>query len=155
MKPLMIGQAPGRADGEPCRGPAFARLAQVAGVEEAAFFDAFERTNLLSEYPGRAAKGDLFPRRLAERAAERMAPRLRGRVVVLMGRNVAWAFGVDDLHYLTWYVGRGGWARFAVCPHPSGVNRWWNDEGNRDRAGEFFQQLVRYSQGSLEELLDA
>lgn len=64
--------------------------------------------------------------------------------LVILGRNAQRAFrwrgGVD---WLEW-----GWVRSAerdwpaaVVPHPSGRNRWWNDEDNQRAAREFFRAL--------------
>jgi hypothetical protein len=48
---------------------------------------------------------------------------------VLLGRRVAAAFGLASAPYLEWTEARG--RTWVVMPHPSGVNRWWNDEENR------------------------
>lgn len=153
MKPIMIGQAPGKTENGtlgPCSGVSFARMARVAGArdrdEELKFIQSFDRTNLLASFPGSEARGDTFPRRLAERAAERLRPSLHDRVVLMMGWNVAWAFDfMPQRGYLTWDYGfevADTWRAAAVVPHPSGLNRWWNEEANREAARKFFDVLL-------------
>ena len=55
--------------------------------------------------------------------------------IVLCGRRVAKAFSVEGD-----FLDRVG--RYLLCPHPSGLNHWWNDEGNRRRARETFSETV-------------
>lgn len=151
-RPLMIGQAPARLGDpdKPCTGPSFRRMARICGATtpagELRFLAQFERTNLLAEFPGSGDgdRGDAFPRRLAERAALQMESRVRDRLVLLMGRNVAWAFGrkLEGAEYFRWEYRLELNATFAVVPHPSGINRWWNDEGNHERARDFFRSLI-------------
>ena len=71
--------------------------------------------------------------------AEMMLSELRGRRVVLLGSGVARAFGLRCAP-LVWCV--LGPAEFAVLPHPSGVNLWWNKEENRRSARAFFSDLL-------------
>lgn len=93
--------------------------------------------NLLAEFPGKSGKGDAFPIALARARAARM--RLGGEVV-LLGRHVARAFGAQGAPFLEWFDLRGAWA--AVVPHPSGVNHWWNDPANTNRAAVFLAGLL-------------
>lgn len=78
--------------------------------------------------------------------AERLlSETLRGRRVVLLGANVSRAFGVSFRKLsevvLSWHpVGEGLAA--AVVPHPSGLNRWWNDPDNRVRARLFLRPVL-------------
>lgn len=100
--------------------------------------------NLLAEYPGpaRSGKGDAFPRSRAAAGARRLAPSLAGRRAVLLGRAVAGAFRLPgDVPFLTWVEAevRGVRISVAVVPHPSGVNTWWNDAGNRRCARRFLR----------------
>ena len=61
--------------------------------------------------------------------------------VLFLGRKVAEAFGFDfrRLGYLWW----DGETECAVVPHPSGVNRWWNDWHNRTEASAFLCKAER------------
>jgi hypothetical protein len=63
--------------------------------------------------------------------------------IVLAGRRVPKAFGVSG-EFLTVE------GKYALIPHPSGLNHWWNDHVNRERAKEFFGDLVKlYHEGRL------
>jgi uracil-DNA glycosylase len=151
MKPLMIGQAPARGRDE---APAFtsasgARLAKLAGVGDtgADLQEYFETRNLQSRYGGKAAsgKGDKFDLAAAKLQAAQIVEELNeednDRVVLLMGRGVAKAFGVDKHPYLIPWV----WLHhtFIVFPHPSGVNRWWNEEWNVAAARRMLTRLAK------------
>jgi uracil-DNA glycosylase len=135
---LIVGEAPNRRGQGKRANTTFTggRLAQLGAREIA-------RTNLLKEWPGPSGKGSAFPLELARPAAERLLRRVPRRVhLVLIGTRVAAAFGLPRARYeyLEWRRHRERWV--AVCPHPSGVNLWWNDADNRDLAAEFFRQIV-------------
>jgi uracil-DNA glycosylase len=119
------------------------RLAELAGLEPADFRDLFELTNLLDRFPGKAGKGDDFPIEEARIAALRMLVpgRLGGRPCVLLGMNVERAFGLSaDLPVLVWRPRLA--FRIATCPHPSGINLFWNDPSNVRRARRFWRRLA-------------
>ncbi|HUT60648.1 MAG TPA: hypothetical protein VNA25_22615 [Phycisphaerae bacterium] len=78
-----------------------------------------------------------FPRAL-EILAEARGP------LVLLGKRVAAAFGVDP-EYFRWSEVRG--VRVAVMPLPSGVNLWWNDPEHRRDAANFLRGLVEETPG--------
>lgn len=147
-RPWLVGQAPS-ATGDPdkpCTGRFGRRLCSVAGGDPSErdliqFLTAFRRVNVLYEHPGTLdGKGDAFPLDRARVAADAMARVWRDEVVVLCGKTtVARAFGCED-DYFTWHAVRGN--RMAVFPHPSGVNRFWNDDDNRDRAGRFLRGVI-------------
>lgn len=144
-RPLLVGQAPGpRTDPrEPLSGRCGARLAALCGMEPGEFMAAFERINLIDRHPGAAAKGDLFPAGPARRAAVKMlvGGKMSGRKVVMLGGNVSRAFCVDGCTPLVWFW--TGAVHFAICPHPSGVNRWWNEPRNVRAARRFWRGLAR------------
>jgi uracil-DNA glycosylase len=146
-KVVMIGQAPSRdTDGAaPFSGRSGSRLAELARLEHARLGDVFELRNVIERWPGSAGrKGDRFPMPVARERAVALAAELTGRRVVFVGHAVSRAFGVK--------VGQGAlmrWLRvehldfdFAVVPHPSGINTWWNDPDNRDAAGRFLSALA-------------
>jgi uracil-DNA glycosylase len=138
-RPLIIGEAPSRTAGaaRALDGRSGERLARLLGVGLDQLLERFETANLLERWPGPAGrKGAAFPARMAREAAERV--RLRGSVL-LAGRRVAAAFRLSA-PYFEWATLRG--ARVAVIPHPSGVNRWWNDPANRERAAAFLREVV-------------
>ncbi len=137
---MIVGQAPGRSRGSalPLEGPSGDRLARLAGMSG---HDDLRRratlVNLLPGFPGKSGKGDAFPLPEARLAAFRM--RLgRGRVL-LAGKAVARAFGLQVLPYFRWTRHRRAW--LAVIPHPSGVSHWWNEPRNVRRARRFMRSV--------------
>lgn len=138
-KIVMVGQAPS-ASSDPSRPLARSttRLAGFAGIDESLILDATERVNLIDAYPGPSNGGDAFPIKLARERAAALLPRLVGRRVILCGRAVAKAFEVDHADAFEWVSGPG--FECAVIPHPSGVNRWWNDVANVERARAFLRE---------------
>ena len=66
--------------------------------------------------------------------------RVDGRTVVMAGRGVAAAFGIRRVPYLTWVQHRG--MTTAILPHPSGVNRWYNDPRNKRAAERFLRSII-------------
>jgi uracil-DNA glycosylase len=145
VRPLLIGEAPGRTtvDRPPFHGRGGRLLAELAGVER--IEEAFEPMNLLRRWPGPAGgKGSAFPLPKAREAAEGIAPLLRGRRTIFVGRRVASAFRLARLPYLTW---RGAFAlgvpaMVAVVPHPSGVNHFWNDPASVELARAFLREAA-------------
>lgn len=143
MKPLIIGQAPSRLSDpvEPLSGRSGRRLADLCGLSMEAFLDAFERRNLVNEWPGPAdGDGDAFVTAgEARRLAQSFRPVVRGRRVVILGFSLAAGFGLTHpaMTFAPHWEGE-----FAFCPHPSGVSRWWNDRGNEDRARAFWASVA-------------
>jgi len=143
---LIIGQAPGPNTDpaeplwpEPASG-AGGRLAAFAGLTPAEFLARFDRINLLNEFPGRKWKrDDTWPVEPGRVAASAIRPLLKGRRVILLGRNVAEAFGLH-VPFHTW-VGAQGF-NAAVVPHPSGRNHFYRDSGNSSVSAAFWRQLT-------------
>lgn len=139
-KLLLVGQAPSaRTEGLAAfSGDSGRRIAKLLG--DAQLAERVDAVNLLAWWPGRslAGKGDAFPLADAREAATR---ELLGqhRVVLLAGRGVAAAFGVDA-DYFAWVRLYGRDA--AVIPHPSGVSYWWNQADNVLAAARFLAQAV-------------
>lgn len=160
-KPLLIGQAPGpNTDPDyplyPApRTSAGGRLCDLMGLSRGEYIMAFDRVNLLPYFPGKTtANEDRFPMSPARLAAAVLRPMLRGRRVILVGRQVAQAFQVEaDWH--EWVDLRAGprhaadrsdgLAQVAVVPHPSGRNHWYNSDLNRERARRFWAELLNNS----------
>ena len=71
---------------------------------------------------------------------------LRGRKIVMLGRRVEKAFLPDwkPAQFFTWDTrpGRGYGNKLCVVPHPSGLNRWWNDANNAEDARLFWKVTV-------------
>lgn len=141
-RPLIVGEAPtAETEGRPAFHGRCARfLERAAGLPEGGLRAAFRATNLLERPPARQGKGHAFPWREAAPAAERVLARTRGPLIVA-GKRAARAFGLSDPQYLRWT--RVGGRRVAVIPHPSGINRWWNDPANRGAAEAFLRGAAR------------
>lgn len=150
---VLCGQAPGKG-GDPRRplvgGITGHRLQQLSGLSVDAYVGTFDRCNVLDYWPGYARpKGDVFPMRVARAAARQKALGWDGRVVVFVGRAVANAFLVgEDVAYFEWgqmqiEVPVEVRYRFAVIPHASPVNLFWNDSANVAAARRFFDALLR------------
>lgn len=143
-KPTIIGEAPSQ-NSDPARpfyGASGRTLAFWAGLNGGciALSYAANLRNVLQRWPGvgnAGEKGSRFPMAKARRAASRM--KLEG-VVILAGRRVAKAFGLGELEYFRWTTHRG--ATVAIIPHPSGCNRFYNDQANRIRAAKFLRGVL-------------
>lgn len=71
---------------------------------------------------------------------------LPGDLIVLLGREVVDAFGLADLHPLETVVrNAGAGPTLLAFPHPSGLNRWWNDPVNASSAQATLETLWRRS----------
>ncbi len=141
MKPLIIGEAPGK-NGDasmPCEGRIGARLASCAGITFDEYLDLFDRVNLLDEQPQDAPKGMAFNVKLAGKVAHQMELTMpRWPFILLLGKRVAAAFKFTSVNYFQ-QVAIDGIPTWVV-PHPSGVNRWWNSFDNE-------LQMIRFMRG--------
>ena len=153
-KVIVIGQSPSRnGSGGPLEGACGRRLAEAAGISMSTYLSRTTRMNLLDEWPGPS-----FPQHRAREAAREMYIDLTGgRRVIFLGLQVSAAFGVImpilEWKRVTFWVERGvvmatpaePWrsnaVECAIVPHPSGLNRWWNDEANRRAAARFLKVL--------------
>lgn len=165
MKPVLIGQAPAKT-GDPNRPLLDVRTADklmdLTGTTPQEYLELFDRYNLLSKYPGKKGRGDLWLASEAKYAAGALLPLLHERQVVMLGRNVANAFGIQNGYpYLVWnkmdFYGIPRYITSApplelgpdlytmtvmVLPHPSGVNRWYNDPVNEAAARTAMHKLA-------------
>ena len=142
VKPLIVGEAPSKneATPRPIEGCVGKRLAACCNMPLACFLDHFDRVNLLSVRQDTKEKGFEFDLRSAKVAAEVMKQNFKeGQVVLFLGRRVAEVFGVHNHYFALNIVGE---AQVYIIPHPSGVNRWWNEDANKDRAFVFMQTIV-------------
>jgi hypothetical protein len=119
-----------------------ARLAALADVAHDTLLSRATCVNLLRSWPGtnRTKKGDLWPAQLARVAALTCIVGVAGARVILLGQNVARAFRVGRRPILTWFPFGHGHA--AIVPHPSGINRWYNDPSNVRRAERFMRRTM-------------
>jgi hypothetical protein len=145
--PLLIGQAPG-PNTDPTL-PLFpvpstsagGRLASFMGLTRGEYLVSFDRINLLQDFPGKTGRDDKFPMTKAKIAAAAIKPLLRDRVVILVGRNVANAFGLEA-EFHSWVEGLHYCRLMAVVPHPSGRNHWYNKQEHKQIAQDFWHSCV-------------
>jgi hypothetical protein len=150
VRPLMIGQAPGPRTHPDLplfpapRASAGGRLREMTGLPAEDYLARFDRVNLLYEHLGKAPAGteDRFPMRAGRAAALAMRPFLGGRQVLLVGRDVAVCFGHEFTPFLEWRQEPAWGYRYAVLPHPSGRNHWYNDAERRAAATAFLRAWV-------------
>lgn len=158
-KTMLLGEAPGRNYDD---APAFSsksgqRLTALLGQDVRELFWCY---NLLDKWPGKSSgKGAAFPAEPAEIMAKRICRTLVRRHlaygaeyrIILAGKRVAKAMKMrPETPYLSW---ESLWLTstmspcegitVAILPHPSGVNRWWNDPQNEARAKEFLLDEAR------------
>ena len=138
MKPLIIGEAPAKNEKppRPLEGRVGKRLAECCGISLDEFLHRFDRINLLSERQDTDEKGFEWDAVAAALSAHAMAnafdPRFQlheGRIVLLLGKRVAAAFGAHDKLFEFQRIGTK--AEVYVLPHPSRLNRWWNVPENK------------------------
>ncbi len=149
---LFIGQAPSReTDGQPpFVGKCGKFLAEdLMGMPQADMLRDHDFFNVLERWPGKGINGDLFPLTKARVGARGLIEKMEDRTVILLGHNVARAFGVDKFQYWRWYEVRHPdlvevvvTKRCAIVPHPSGVNRIWNLQANRQVARKFLMEAM-------------
>lgn len=154
MKTILIGQAPSRTSdpGEALSGRSGERLAALCGLDLPTFLDAFERHNVLPYWPGKDGKGDRYTPAEIRHRAELIASVIRGRKVVVLGIINARVLSITWPMF--WFRPHCG-ALFAWAPHPSGINRWWNDVLNVSLAEAFWRELARESLAERSQLSPA
>jgi hypothetical protein len=127
---FVIGESPSKTS-DPAvafSGRSGARLRRL-GLD----LDTCVRSNLFPEHVTRWSAPE------ARRAAREHAPGLAGRRVLFVGVRVARAFGVDPYPLMDWQLDDR--FEYAVVPHPSGANRWWNEPSNVETARWFFRDV--------------
>ena len=137
-KIVLIGQAPSRT-GDPSRPLASNKLAALCGLTKKEYLRKFRRLNIFDAWPGKNGKGDAFPLAQARIRAAQLVKNLMHERVVFVGIKTAEAFSFEFAP-LKWQRFNNGAA--AILPHPSGVNRWWNDPGNRKMASRFMRAIA-------------
>jgi hypothetical protein len=166
---VLVGQAPnGSTDGpsRPLTGTSGRRIAELAGLGYPhEYVRRFGRINLIETFPGYRengngdGEGDAFPiveaRAGARRIVEEVVRGGGGNELVLLGRGVTRAFRWEpsswfeetELAVLAKVDGSPTThsLRLSVAPHPSGLNRYWNEEENRRLASEFFRERAERS----------
>jgi len=137
----VFGEAPGPTPGAPLA-QARKRIGELIGLTPDEMAERFEWRNLLDEWPGYGpGGGSAFPKNAARHRARyelvhhRPLTMTTNRRFIYLGKRVAEAFHFDE-QWLTWRNDQ------AICPHPSGLNRWWNEPANLERAREFWRALL-------------
>lgn len=164
-----MGIAPSRqgAEGQPLTslgGPSTgAKLAALAGLGELQYLNRFDRVNLCP-----TVQPSTIPVSLGRPMAEMLAGSiLRLRRVVFLGANVAECFGLKREMWepCVWRnlkdgtspnKGCAGYSagrmmppfHWAVLPHPSGRNLWYNEPSNREMARAFMTELAEGWEGA-------
>ena len=143
---LIIGQAPAQKDDRtsPLSGRTGRRLATLMNMDMEEFRTTFDRANLLNRFPGhRVGAGDAFPIQQATINAHKLMqnnPPDNYRAVILLGKNVARAFNLQNPEFFQW--DRTHRPFTVVIPHPSGLNRWWNEKSNQRVARKFLNEMA-------------
>lgn len=149
-KLLFIGQAPSQeSDGQPpFTGRCGKFLASLLDTTQDKMLEDYDFVNVFERWQGKDVGGDKFPHLEASVKAKAMIPSLSGRTVVLLGHNVARAFGAQGFRYFEYYTIRNPQKReqiivplMSVMPHPSGRVRYWNIPDNRELARKFLNSL--------------
>ncbi len=128
MQILLLGEAPARGTTAPFSNECVSgkRFRELVGDH----FNRLKCANLFT----RPTSWDLERFR---RQASRVV--LDAEIILLAGKRLANAFGIRNVAYFEPCMLQG---RIAyVIPHPSGRNRFWNNEFNRFRAERFFTAL--------------
>lgn len=106
----------------------------VCGMSRAEYLRVFDRRNLLN-----ATKWDpIEARRVAEEIG--LWKSLEGCSVVVLGQATHSVLWLEAAPPLLWRLHRG--VRWCFAPHPSGLNRWYNDPLNRLAVGYRLEELA-------------
>lgn len=128
LKFVLVGEAPSRDGVGGFRGRSGKRLASYMGISHERLFDLFDVVNVFDRFLGRVGKGDAWDR-LSARANgcvfREQFVAAEVPVVVMAGKRVADALGFPNATYFAERF--DGRTAFVCVPHPSGINRWWND----------------------------
>jgi len=146
---MLIGQAPNKTGdpGVPLEGRAGKKIAELFRISFEEYLVRTHRTNIFPRFQGKVGKGDRFPVDKAKKLVERLIVPKDVALVLLVGKNVASAFGIRDADYFDrrflWSSGNDARVIEArIVPHPSGINRWWNDDKNRRTASRRFKSIA-------------
>ena len=129
MKPVIIGQMPSCHEDEgialPVRsGSSGHRLCQLMEVNETTLRRDFVLMNVSARYDP-----DGFSPEYHKTEVKNFLPLLSGRKVIMLGPAVAAAFGIsrDEYSFGEWFDHAEEHMLICVIPHPSGLNRLYND----------------------------
>jgi len=118
---------------------------RVPELTRRGYQDAFDRRNVL--------EGRQWSLAAAREAAQPLWSALERRTVVCLGLPVLSAWRLPAVPPLVWQYPQHdilsgmGPERWCLMPHPSGLNRWYNDPAHRLAAAMRLEQLYRESRG--------
>lgn len=148
-RPLLLGEMPSKRGDEfymfPLSGSPATRLLKWAGIEkprgEAAYWTLIEHFETMNAQERYTARFDLAAAR--RRWTEYLlceVPVGVPQTVVCLGRNAQGTIGTIRPGYFEWE--EVGSLRYVSTPHPSGRNRYWNDENNVERMGLVLREAL-------------
>ena len=144
LKSIIIGQAPHNSAVKNFRplidGKCGYKLAEICGIKHEEYARIFDTINLIDEYRGKSGKGDIFPLKEARKKVIEIWPDLNYDIIILAGKAVASSFRIK-IDYFQWTQIEN--KNITVIPHPSGINRWWNDDFNKEKAKKFMRNLIK------------
>lgn len=150
---FFLGSAPSKYSKVPFCGMTGRKLAEMAGVDPGNFPHVFQTWNIVRQWQGKNGKGDRFqPTRddvaLAYKQID-CSIQLGVTHVIVVGQAGAKAMGVGYKPILQWFpkLVAGRQSQWMVIPHPSGVNRFYNDPSNKRRVVRALRKIVNQSLG--------
>lgn len=131
------------------------RLCQMAGILPTSFENAFIRMNVSPRY-----EPDGFMPEYYRTDVENWLPLLEGKRVILLGPAVASAFAIprDQYDWAHWFDHPTEHVLLSVIPHPSGLNRLYNNPELTSMVGSFLREafnMVLAEQKMSEQIMGA
>ena len=116
------------------------RLARMMGLESTEEMESLivGRNLLPTSSPWRGTKE-------LRAAAEELLPRISGSPILFLGIRTTLAFALMPRPFFTWRIARsvsGSSLLYASIPHPSVVNRTWNDHATYAAACRFLESVA-------------
>ena len=146
---VIVGEAPagvGREALPALEGLVGRRLAKRMGLTDDQFREMVVRKNIF-ETPDEGKHWNAQTAYL--RAMKLMSVMPRNANVVVLGKKAATAFKIVNLPQYAWHsavrILSGDALRLAHIPHPSGLNRRYNDPAELERASRFLREALRDS----------
>jgi hypothetical protein len=130
------GMSPAMRDLYALTGATGRRIASLAGVSWLQYLHDTTRTNIVW-VPDQWKD----PARVLDGVARVRAQMVREGRTIVFGVKAQQALTMSKLEPMIWYMTAGG-TDMAVMPHPSGLNRWYNDPANVARAGDFLREAL-------------
>ncbi len=154
-RPWIIGHSPSEVSDAALpliSGQSGLNLAEVAGLPVRWFSFLFGMRNLFGSVNYRASVAE------HERAADRLRPLLEGGRAILLGVDVARAFGIENMPQFVWTMTPAPplpRLEAAWIPHPSPRSAFWRSRANRDRVGAFLkEEAAQAAAQALDDLLE-